>query len=328
MLMGASPDKSHSPDDSFSSHQDEEDMYQPHSPDESEEEEEEEEDGYAYQPHSPQDSEEENSEEYQSDQPSHRVMIADDWLEGFERREVLGCGDFSEVNNAHTLCPYLTHPQQLALLTCLLSLYVTLKPLVQVYRAVDQSASEAYKVLTNSVLNDSSSAAGWSCSVAVKVVCKQDIEPLNIEREVDILTKCAHPSILLLIKHIQTVSHHFIISELLSGGHLEDRVRSQGPYPMEEAQQVAKQLCSAVSCMHELGVVHLSIRPEHVLLESFDDHVSVRLTGFGSARHASELDGYSPRIDITVCLTPPLNVSNNPLLFFCFLFSVKSISNI
>lgn len=71
------------------------------------------------------------------------------------------------------------------------------------YRAVDQASSEAYETLSNS-LNDSSSAAGWSCSVAVKVVSKKDVDSHMIEREVEILTACAHPSVLLIIKHIQT----------------------------------------------------------------------------------------------------------------------------
>jgi serine/threonine protein kinase len=85
-------------------------------------------------------------------------------------------------------------------------------------------------------------------------------------------------------------TRHFLVLELLSGGHLEDRVHSQGPYTFIEASQVAKQLCSAVSLLHQKEVAHLSIKPEHVLLESFDDHVSVRLAGFGSARAFQELN--------------------------------------
>lgn len=95
-------------------------------------------------------------------------------------------------------------------------------------------------------------------------------------------------------------SRHFLVSELLSGGHLEDRVRSQGPYTLEEASKVAKQVCSAVMHLHQMKVVHLSIKPEHVLLESFEDHVTVRLAGFGSARYISELDFESRRFDSSV----------------------------
>lgn len=109
------------------------------------------------------------------------------------------------------------------------------------------------------------------------------------------------------------------MSELLSGGHLGDRVRSEGPYKLNEAAQVAKQVCSAVAFLHQQEVVHLSIKPEHVLLESFDDHVTVRLAGFGSARYMSDLDDFPTHFDTVVGLLYLFFVHDAQVLHFSFL---------
>jgi hypothetical protein len=67
-------------------------------------------------------------------------------------------------------------------------------------------STEAYETLSTS-LNGSTSGAGWSCSYAIKAVSKKEVEANDIEREVSILMKCAHPAVVMLIRHIQTGKH-------------------------------------------------------------------------------------------------------------------------
>lgn len=50
--------------------------------------------------------------------------------------------------------------------------------------------------------------------------------------------------------------------ELLRGGELLDRIRKKKMFAEWEASQLMKSLVSAVSYMHEAGVVHRDLKPE------------------------------------------------------------------
>lgn len=50
--------------------------------------------------------------------------------------------------------------------------------------------------------------------------------------------------------------------ELLRGGELLERIRKKKVFAEWEASQLMKSLVSAVSYMHEAGVVHRDLKPE------------------------------------------------------------------
>jgi hypothetical protein len=119
----------------------------------------------------------------------------------------------------------------------------------------------------------------------------------RFEREGRTLARLSHP-------HIVTV-HDFgalsdgsgyLVMEYVAGGTLRSRL----PLPIEAADKVARELCSALAYAHAAGVVHRDIKPENVL---FDSAGRARLADFGIARLM---------LDEQTTLTAPLLVLGTP----------------
>ncbi|MDB4622082.1 serine/threonine-protein kinase, partial [Rubripirellula sp.] len=75
----------------------------------------------------------------------------------------------------------------------------------------------------------------------------------------------------------------FLIMEYVSGGSLLDRCK-QGPIELEEAVELACQLCDGLGRAHDAGIIHRDIKPANILLT--DDSLP-KLTDFGLAKAQS-----------------------------------------
>ena len=75
------------------------------------------------------------------------------------------------------------------------------------------------------------------------------------------------------------------MTELARGGELFDRLVERGAYSPAGAAGVMMELTDAVAYLHSMGIAHLDLKPENVLLKSDETDASdVRLVDFGSAR--------------------------------------------
>ena len=89
-----------------------------------------------------------------------------------------------------------------------------------------------------------------------------------------------HPNIL-AIHHIGTENGApFIVSELLEGETLRDRLRA-GALPIRKAVDYAMQVASGLASAHDRGIVHRDLKPENLFLTS-DGHV--KILDFGLAK--------------------------------------------
>ena len=75
----------------------------------------------------------------------------------------------------------------------------------------------------------------------------------------------------------------FIVMEYLSGGSLEDRIRSQGAQPPARALEWLEQAAAALDAAHRHGIVHRDVKPANLLL---NDRGEVRVADFGIASAA------------------------------------------
>jgi serine/threonine protein kinase len=57
--------------------------------------------------------------------------------------------------------------------------------------------------------------------------------------------------------------NYYIVMEYMAGGSLEDRLREQGPLPVDGAVRVAAEVCEGLACAHEEGVVHCDLKPHN-----------------------------------------------------------------
>lgn len=84
---------------------------------------------------------------------------------------------------------------------------------------------------------------------------------------------------------------YFIVMEYLDGPTLAQALRS-GPLPAHEARDVLLQLCDALQCAHEKGVVHRDLKPDNVfLLQRRGRDAFVKLVDFGIAKLRDTREG-------------------------------------
>ncbi len=102
--------------------------------------------------------------------------------------------------------------------------------------------------------------------VAIKVLPAQfsaDSERLRrFEQEARAAAALNHPNILAIYDLGQSNGSPYIVSELLEGESLRDRLRS-GPLPLRKAVDYAAQIGLGLAAAHDKGIVHRDLKPEN-----------------------------------------------------------------
>lgn len=78
----------------------------------------------------------------------------------------------------------------------------------------------------------------------------------------------------------------YLVMQYVTGGSLEQRLRSTGPQEIVPALRIALQTALALAAAHAQGLVHRDIKPANILLEPNVDRV--RVADFGLARSTAE----------------------------------------
>jgi serine/threonine protein kinase len=120
--------------------------------------------------------------------------------------------------------------------------------------------------------------------VAIKVLpasFAQDAERLRrFEQEAHATSALNHPNVLTVYDIGTYEGSPFIVSELLDGEELRDRL-DEAPIPLRKAIDYAQQIVSGLSGAHEKGIVHRDLKPENLFLTKND---RVKILDFGLAK--------------------------------------------
>ncbi|XP_009146986.1 serine/threonine-protein kinase AtPK2/AtPK19 [Brassica rapa] len=116
-----------------------------------------------------------------------------------------------------------------------------------------------------------------------KIMEKNHAEYMKAER--DILTKIDHPFIVQLKYSFQTKYRLYLVLDFINGGHLFFQLYHQGLFREDLARVYTAEIVSAVSHLHENGIMHRDLKPENILMDT-DGHVM--LTDFGLAKEFEE----------------------------------------
>lgn len=74
--------------------------------------------------------------------------------------------------------------------------------------------------------------------------------------------------------------NYYIVMEYMPGGTLEERLRQHGPLPVDQATQLAVDVCDGLGYAHARGVVHCDLKPANIL---FSADGSAKVADFGIA---------------------------------------------
>jgi len=118
---------------------------------------------------------------------------------------------------------------------------------------------------------------------ALKFMNKKNEGTNRIEREVKLLKDVDHTNIVGLFSVYDTLEQVGFVLELCTGGHLGTLVeRKSGRQVSEEqAQNLIRQLLSAVTHMHDRGICHRDIKLQNILLENGSPNAQIKLIDFG-----------------------------------------------
>ncbi|XP_074812219.1 ribosomal protein S6 kinase alpha-5 isoform X2 [Natator depressus] len=118
---------------------------------------------------------------------------------------------------------------------------------------------------------------------AVKIISKR--MEANTQREITALKLCeGHPNVVKLHEVYHDQLHTFLVMELLKGGELLERIQKKKHFSETEASYIMRKLVSAVSHMHDVGVVHRDLKPENLLFTDENDNSEIKIIDFGFAR--------------------------------------------
>jgi serine/threonine protein kinase len=94
---------------------------------------------------------------------------------------------------------------------------------------------------------------------------------------------------------------YYLVMEYMGGGDLNSVCRMK-PLPLEDAVIYMGQICSALSCAHEHGIIHRDIKPNNLLLS--EDGRVVKLLDFGTAQLLENQNGIITRVGTPVYSAP------------------------
>jgi eukaryotic-like serine/threonine-protein kinase len=121
--------------------------------------------------------------------------------------------------------------------------------------------------------------------VAIKILPEafaHDAERLaRFQREAKMLAALNHPNIATVHGLERSDGTHFLIMELVSGETLADRIKREGPLPVDEALKIAVQIAEALEAAHEKGIIHRDLKPANVKVTP---EGKVKVLDFGLAK--------------------------------------------
>ncbi len=121
--------------------------------------------------------------------------------------------------------------------------------------------------------------------VTVKVLREQFASDQDFvrrfKREAQAVASLSHPNIVSIYDVGQQDNAHYLVIEFVEGATLKEYIREHAPLDLEDAVNIAIQICDALEHAHENNIIHRDIKPQNILLTPSG---RVKVTDFGIAR--------------------------------------------
>ena len=128
---------------------------------------------------------------------------------------------------------------------------------------------------------------GMADDVAVKVVKKAGVNMNLLHNEISIWSMLTHKHLVRLYDAFETPDELMLVTELMRGGDLFERLRDIESFDEVSAQDLAAQIVSGVAYLHSHGVVHCDLKPSNILVVEPLDARSGGGSGGGAANGSS-----------------------------------------
>ena len=144
---------------------------------------------------------------------------------------------------------------------------------------------------------------------AVKIVEKSKLaenDLISLKQEVEILNNLSHPNIIKCYEVYDELEFFYIVTELVTGGELFDRILTKVHYTEKEARDLSKVLLNTIKYLHSSGIVHRDLKPENLLLCSDENDAELKLCDFGLAKRIIDLTDSEPTLGTPAYIAPEI----------------------
>ncbi|XP_021374491.1 myosin light chain kinase, smooth muscle-like isoform X2 [Mizuhopecten yessoensis] len=124
-------------------------------------------------------------------------------------------------------------------------------------------------------------------------------ERKDVMNEFDIMKSLQHPRLLQVYDAFENKNKFCLVTELISGGELFERVINDDFILTEKAcVMFMRQICEGVEFMHSRNVLHLDMKPENILCLTREGN-RIKIIDFGLAR------AYTPKDELRILFGTP-----------------------
>lgn len=113
-----------------------------------------------------------------------------------------------------------------------------------------------------------------------------------------------HPNILSIFDIGEEQGSPYIVSELLEGETLRDKLRA-GPVPIRKAAEYSLQIARGLAAAHDKGIIHRDLKPENLFLTN-DGHVKILDFGLAKLTRPEDESGAADAATVQVVTEPGL----------------------
>ncbi|MBI4861948.1 MAG: serine/threonine protein kinase, partial [Candidatus Riflebacteria bacterium] len=119
--------------------------------------------------------------------------------------------------------------------------------------------------------------------VAIKFLTRidSDVALTRFLAEGKLLARVTHPNVVRVFDVGEALGHPYLVTELMEGGTLEDRLQAGRPLKPADAVMIARQCLFGLSACHEAGIVHRDLKPANILFSSTGE---AKIADLGIAR--------------------------------------------
>src|SRR5262245_13633842 len=116
----------------------------------------------------------------------------------------------------------------------------------------------------------------------------------RFQREAEVLASLNHPNIAAIYDLEEAEGARFLVLEFVEGETLAERIM-RGPIPIEQALNIAKNICEALEMAHDKGITHRDLKPHNVKLTP-DGKVKVLDFGLAKLTETASAPVHSPTL--------------------------------
>jgi calcium/calmodulin-dependent protein kinase I len=128
----------------------------------------------------------------------------------------------------------------------------------------------------------------------------EDVE--SLQKEIGLMRKLRHKHVLQLREVFEYPNEVVLVTELVPGGELFDKIVEIGAYSEGDAVNIVRQVVDGVQYLHENGVAHRDLKPENLLVGGESDEApEIKISDFGLSKAFGA--GAAARLE-TSCGTP------------------------